>query len=63
MWQDNRIIDIIEDHESVVQVLSAIDIALRLGKPMPNYIPVLHDALITDCLSNICERLSKERNG
>ena len=62
MWKDNRIIDIIEDHESIVQALGAISIALRTNKPLPSFIPVLHDALVTDYLSNICEHLNAKKN-
>ena len=62
MWKDNRIIDIIEDHESIVQTLGAISIALRTNKPLPNFIPVLNDTLVTDYLSDICEHLNAKKD-
>lgn len=63
METNDRVINIIEDHESIVQTLDGIVSALENGTPMPNYIPVLHDTLITDHLSTICEHLNKNRDG
>lgn len=62
MTINDRIINIIEDHESIVQVLDQIYTALKGGKPMPNYIPLLNDAIVTDQLSVICEELNKKRS-
>jgi len=58
----NRIIEIIEDHESIVQTLDGIVCAIENGTELPNYIPVLHDTLITDHLGTICEHLKKGRH-
>ena len=59
MKVSDRLINIVEDHESIVQTLDAICCALENGTPMPNFIPVLHDTLITDHLGKICENLNK----
>ena len=58
----DRVINIIEDHESIVQTLDGIVSALENDKPLPNFIPVLHDTLITDHLSKICEHLNNGRH-
>lgn len=60
---NNRIIDTIEDFACVSQTIDQIVTALDNNLPMPNYIPVLHDTLMTDHLSRICETLNKRRNG
>lgn len=59
MENSNRIIDIIEDHESIVQTVDAICCALENNTPMPQYIPVLNNLVVTDQLSKICEALNK----
>lgn len=61
MKVEKRILNIIEDHESIVQTLDAICCALENGTDMPNFIPVLHDAMVTDELGKICEALSKRK--
>ena len=58
----NRMVDIIEDHESIVQTLDAICCALENGMPLPNYIPVLNDLVVTDQLTKIVEALNKNSN-
>lgn len=55
---DDRIINIIEDHESIIQTLDGIVCAIENGTDLPNFIPVLHDSVITDHLSKICETLN-----
>lgn len=60
---NDRVLNIIEDHESITQTLDQIVSALENGSPMPNFVPVLHDTLMTDHLSKICETLNKRRNG
>lgn len=57
MKVDDRIIDIIEDHESIVQTLDGIVCAIENKTEFPNYIPVLHDGLVTDLLTKIIVRL------
>lgn len=61
MKVNDRILNIIEDHESITQTLDQIVSALQENKPMPNFIPVLHDTLVTDQLSIICEKLNALR--
>ncbi len=58
---NDRVLNIIEDHESITQTLDQIVSALENDSPMPNYIPVLHDTLMTDHLSRICEKLNALR--
>ncbi len=62
MRVDDRIIGIIEDHESIVQTIDAICCALENDTPMPQYIPVLNDLSVTDHLCKICEALNKMRH-
>lgn len=59
MKVDDRILDIIEDHESIIQTLDGIVNAIDNGLEVPNFIPVLHDTLITDHLCKICEKLKE----
>lgn len=63
MKMSDRVIDIIEDHESIVQTLDGMVSAIENGLEMPNFIPVLHDTLVTDHLSTICEKLKKKEDG
>lgn len=63
MKVNERILNIIEDNACICQTLDQIVSALENGSPMPNFIPVLHDTLMTDHLSKICETLNKRRNG
>ncbi|UKK52681.1 hypothetical protein [Prevotella sp. E2-28] len=62
MKVNERILNIIEDHESITQTLDQIVSALENNTPMPNFIPVLHDTLITDHLSKICEVLNARKH-
>ena len=59
MKPSQRLLDIIEDHESIVQTLDAICCAMENNTPMPNFIPVLNDLVVTDQLSKIVEALNK----
>ena len=56
-----KILEKIEDLESIVQTLNAMACAIENGTDMPNYIPMLNDGLTTDNLSTICEALKKAR--
>lgn len=58
----DRILNIIQDHESIVQTLDGIVCALENEGKMPNHVPVLHDTLVTDYLNRICEELNKKRH-
>ena len=55
--RESRMIDIIEDHVRICDVLSQVSHAMRCGGRMPNYIPVLNDASVTDILTDIIEAL------
>ena len=59
MKNSDRLINIIEDHALMVHAIDSIYCALENGTPMPNFIPVLNDTLITDQLSRIAEALNK----
>ncbi len=59
MEATDRLLDIIEDHESITQFLGNLAVSLSDGGKMPNFVPVLHDSLLTDYLSKICEKLMK----
>lgn len=61
MKNSDRVVDIIEDHACVIQTLGQIYEAIESGSPMPNYIPVLNDVAVSDCLSKICETINKYR--
>lgn len=62
MKVSDRVLNIIEDHESIIQCLDAMVNAFDNGLEMPNFIPVLHDTLITDHLCKICEKLKEKTN-
>jgi len=54
-----QIIEIIEDHAMMADILNSICCALKNGTSMPNYIPVMNDGVITDQLGKICEALTQ----
>ena len=54
-----QIIEIIEDHAMMADILNSICCALKNGTAMPNYIPVMNDGVITDQLGTICEALTQ----
>lgn len=56
---NERIIDIIEDHESLVQCIDHICCSIQNGMEMPNYVPMLHDSLLSDQLCRIIEKLKE----
>lgn len=60
MEANNRIIDIIEDHESIVNCISSIVLSINDGLEPPRHIPLLHDSLVSDWLGVICEELSRK---
>jgi len=62
MQLNDRIINIVEDYESIVQTLAFINTAISNDKPLPNYIPVFNELFIGDYLSNICEYIQKMRD-
>lgn len=62
MDADNRLIDIVEDHAIICDVLVRINIALSSGRDLPYVIPVLNDTEMTDHLTRIVEHLKKTRH-
>lgn len=59
----DSVLEIIEDHVRICDTIDWICCAIENGYEYPNFIPVLHDTLVTDQLSQIVERLRKEENG
>lgn len=59
MKASDRLINIIEDHANITQFLDQVCCALENGTEMPNFVPVLHDTLVTDQLGVIAENLNK----
>ena len=59
---EKKVIDIIEDHARVTDTVDQICCAIENGTPMPNFIPVCNDALVSDQLGKICETITKLRN-
>lgn len=61
MENNERIANIIEDYALMRHTIDCIGYALKEGKDMPNYIPVMNDGVITDQLSKICETITTLR--
>jgi len=61
MERSDRLIDIIEDHASVCQFIDCVNAAISNGTDMPNFVPVLHDTLLTDQLGFIAETITNLR--
>lgn len=60
---NDRIVNIVQDHANIVQCLDQITCALENDAlDFPNFIPVLHDTLVTDQLGKIIETLRQIRN-
>ena len=58
---NENIISIIEDHVRICDVLAHISHAINSGGVMPNYVPVMNDASISDMLTDIIRRLERGR--
>jgi len=58
---ESRMIDIIEDHARVCDLLSNIVFAMRTGCDFPNYVPVMNDASVSDMLTDIIRQLNDDR--
>lgn len=62
MKASDRMIDIVEDHACITQFLDQVCCALENdGMEMPNFVPVLHDTVVTDQLGIIAGRLKERR--
>lgn len=55
----DRIVNVIEDHANITQFIDQLYCAIECELEFPNFIPVLHDTLVTDQLSKICEYIKK----
>lgn len=61
MKTDDRIVNIIEDHVRICEAIDQIICSFENGIDLPNFIPVLHDTVVTDQLGKIVERLKGTR--
>jgi hypothetical protein len=61
MESNDRLIDIIEDYESVKQFIIAMHSAIVSGNDMPNFVPVMNDSLMTDFLGEISQTITQLR--
>lgn len=60
MKASDRLLNIIEDHANITQFIDQVCCALENGdRQMPNFVPVLHDTLVTDQLGLIAEKLNR----
>lgn len=58
MKVDGRILEIIQDHELVTQYINCLCCSIDNPKvELPNFIPVCHDAFLTDMLTKIVEHI------
>ena len=57
MLSSGSILEVIEDHVRVVDLLVQIDNAMSGSGIYPNYVPVLHDVRVSDILSRVIECL------
>lgn len=61
MTVSDRVLNIIEDHANVTQFLDQLCCAMENpAAGMPNFVPVLHEAMVTDQLCMICEKLKEK---
>jgi len=58
---EKKVIEIIEDHTRVTDTVDQICCAIENGTPMPNFIPVCNDAMVSDQLGKICETITNLR--
>ena len=58
---DNRMMDILEDYTRVTDTLDFICCGIENGLPMPNFIPVCNDTLLTHYLTKIAECITSMR--
>jgi hypothetical protein len=58
MKVNEKILQIIQDHELVTQYIEQL--CYSIGNPdigLPNFVPVCHDAVLTDMLTKIIEHI------
>lgn len=61
MITDSEVLRIVEDHALMVHAIDSICTALDNGTDMPNFVPIMNDALVTDQIGKICEHLTTLR--
>ena len=58
MKVDQKILEIIQDHELVTQYIDQLCCSIENPKiGLPNFVPVCHDAVLTDMLTKIIEHI------
>jgi len=53
------VVEKLEDHARVCDVIDAICCAIENGTNMPNYIPLCNDVMLTDQLGKIAEHINQ----
>lgn len=61
MENNERVLNIIEDHIVICNYLDAICCALENGTDMPNFSPITNDMMVGEQLEKICETFTKLR--
>jgi len=61
MQNDEKFVNIVKDFTRVTDTIDFICCAIENESPMPNYIPVCNDALLTDQLGKICDTITRLR--
>lgn len=57
----DRVVNIIEDHANITQFIDQMATAIDNGTDMPNFVPILHDTLMTDLLCKVSETITNLR--
>lgn len=57
----DRVIEIVEDHAVTNNFICSVYRSLCNGTPLPEEVPTLHDLIMTDVLSMLCERINELR--
>ena len=63
MMISDNVLEVIQDHANITQFLDQLCCYLENDDlQKPNYIPVLHDVLVTDQLGTILRHIRKDRH-
>lgn len=63
MMVSKNVLEVVQDHANITQFIDQVCCYLENDEvPKPNYIPVLHDTLVTDQLTMILEHLNKPKS-
>lgn len=60
---NDRVLDDIEDYTLIEDFVLHLSRRLREGTSLPSHIPSLHNTMLMDALSSICEHITKLRKG